>query len=127
MRSNNIELKGFVLKEDLPFIYSNASCAVFPSYAESFSMAPMEAMAVGCPVIFTKRTSGPELITNGFDGLLVNPDNIQEIADAILFMLNNRLEAIEMGQKGYRRVKDFFNISFIADKHIEYYEYIIKT
>lgn len=127
MPANAIELKGFVLKEDLPSIYSNTSCSVFPSYAESFSMAPMEAMAVGCPVIFTKRTSGPELITNGYDGLLVDPDNIQEIADAILFMLNNRERAIEMGQNGYKRVKGSFDISIIADNHIEHYEHIIKV
>ena len=87
---DSVEIKGFVSNELLPTIYSIASCAIFPSYQEAFSMAPMEAMAVGCPVIYTKRTSGPELITNGEDGLLIDPDNVQEIADAILFILKNR-------------------------------------
>ena len=53
IHENTIELKGFVTKEDLPKIYTSAACAIFPSYAESFSMAPMEAMVIGCPVIYT--------------------------------------------------------------------------
>lgn len=119
--NNGVELKGFVSKEDLQSVFLQVSCAVFPSYQEAFGMAPMEAMAVGCPVIFTKLTSGPELITNGVDGLLVDPDNEQEISDAIILMLTNRKRAIEMGQNGVRKIRDNFDINLIAEKHIEYY------
>ena len=118
---NSIVLKGFVSNEDLQKIYASAACAIFPSYAESFSMAPMEAMAIGCPVIYTKRSSGPELITNGVDGLLIDPDNILEIADAIIFMLTSRHRASEMGQNGIKKVRDNFDINLIAEKHLEYY------
>jgi len=122
---NSVEIKGFVSKELLSGIYSEASCAIFPSFQEAFSMAPMEAMAVGCPVIYTKRTSGPELITNGVDGILVDPENIQEIADAIVFILRNREKAIKLGQKGYLKIKDNFDISLIANRHLKYYQHII--
>jgi glycosyltransferase involved in cell wall biosynthesis len=125
MAIKTIELKGFVLKEDLPGIYASASCAIFPSYAETFGMAPIEAMAVGCPTIFTKRTSGPEIIDHGVDGLLVDPDNIQEIASAVISMLANRNQAIEMGKKGVKKVRDNFDIKLIAEKHIDYYNGLI--
>lgn len=123
---NSIFLKGFVSRENLANIYKSAACAVFPSYAESFSMAPMEAMAIGCPVIFTKRTSGPELITNGVDGLLVDPDNIDEISEAILFMLSNRKEAILMGRNAIPKMRKHFDINIVAEKHIEFYTGIIN-
>jgi glycogen synthase len=123
---NSVVLKGFISKELLPEIYASASCAIFPSYHEAFSMAPMEAMAVGCPVIYTKRTSGPELITNGVDGLLVDPDDIHGITNAILFMLKNRVRAIELGNNGYLRIKNHFDISIIADRHVVYYQGILK-
>jgi glycosyltransferase involved in cell wall biosynthesis len=121
---NSIELKGFVTKEVLSTIYASAACAIFPSYAESFSMAPMEAMATGCPVIYTKRSSGPELITNEVDGLLVDPDNIQEIADAIIVMLTDRKRAYEMGLKGAKKIRASFDIDIISEKHINFYNSI---
>jgi glycogen synthase len=121
----SIILKGFVNKMLLPEIYSSACCAIFPSYVESFSMAPMESMLVGCPTIYTKRTSGEELISNGINGLLIDPDNIEEIADAIIKMLSNRPFAIKMGRDGACHIKEEFNISAIADKHLSFYGSII--
>lgn len=118
----SIQLKGFVNNFFLSEIYSTASCAIFPSYAESFGMAPLESMVAGCPTIFTKRTSGEELIINGINGLLIDPDNIQEIADAIVKMLTDRKSAIEMGRKGSETIKKKFNISVIADQHIDLYQ-----
>jgi len=119
---DSLFLKGAVSHEQLIKIYTTAACTVFPSFAETLGMAPIEAMAVGCPVIFTMRTSGPEIINHGIDGLLVDPDNIQEIADAILWMLTNRKYAVEMGQQGYNKVRERFDIEIIADKHIKYYK-----
>jgi glycosyltransferase involved in cell wall biosynthesis len=126
MPVNTIELHGFVLKEDLPGIFASASCAIFPSYAETFGMGPIEAMIVGCPTIFTKRTSGPEIINDGIDGLLIDPDNIHEIANSIKRILTNRNQAIEMGKNGIKKVKENFDIKLIAEKHIEYYNWLIE-
>lgn len=120
-----IELKGYVSSYTLPEIYKSASCAVFPSYAESFGMAPLESMLIGCPTIFTRRASGEELITNGENGLLIDPDDIHGIADAIIEMLSNRKLAEEMGRRGAEMVKKKFNISVITDQHIALYQSII--
>jgi glycosyltransferase involved in cell wall biosynthesis len=122
----SVKLKGFAKKEDLAAFYATSSCAVFPSYSETFGMAPIEAMAIGCPTIFTKRTSGPEIIVNGIEGLLVDPDNLDEIAGAIIYMLTNRSQAIKMGQNGINKVREKFDISIIADKHIAYYSVILN-
>jgi len=123
---DSIVLKGFVKKEDLPAIYAFASCAIFPSYSETFGMAALEAMAIGCPTIFTKRTSGPEIINHGINGLLVDPDNIEEIANAIIILLTNREQAINMGERAYFNVREKFDISIIADNHIKYYTGIVN-
>jgi glycosyltransferase involved in cell wall biosynthesis len=121
-----IDFKGFIEKDKLSQIYRNASCAIFPSYAESFSMAPLESMRVGCPTIYTERASGGELITNGVDGLLIDPDDLEGIADAILFMLNNPTKAKQMGRNGVKTIRDKFNISSVADEHLKLYYNLIK-
>jgi glycosyltransferase involved in cell wall biosynthesis len=122
----SIELKGYVSSFKLSEIYRTASCAIFPSYAESFGMAPLESMLAGCPTIFTKRASGEELITNGIDGILIDPDNIQEIADALIIMLTDRRSALTMGKNAAATVKEKYDISIIADKHIELYNTLLK-
>ena len=63
-------------------------------------MAPVEAMVIGCPTIFTRRTAGKEIINEGCDGLLIDPDNLNEIANAIISMLTNRKSALQMGKNG---------------------------
>jgi glycogen synthase len=122
---DNLFLFGAIPQEQLLKVYSHAACAVFPSFVESFAMAPLEAMSVGCPTIYTKLSSGPELITDGVDGLLVDPKDINEIADAIILMLTDRQKAKDMGNKGYQKVRDKFEISLIADRQIAYYESLL--
>lgn len=119
--ADSIELKGFVNRIELEEIYRMASCAVFPSYIETFGMAAMEAMSVGCPTIFTKRACGAELISNGMNGLLIDPDKKDEISNAIIYMLNNRAEAKIMGSNGAKTIQEKFNIALIAKQHINLY------
>lgn len=123
---NSIHIKGFVTRAELLNIYRSVSCAIFPSFVESFGMAPLESMEVGCPTIFTKRVSGTELIKNGVTGLLVDPDNLEEISDAIIRMLSDKTAAETMGQKGSEMVNQKFNISVIADLHIDLYNSVLK-
>lgn len=122
----SIHIKGFVNRAKLLNIYRSVSCAIFPSFVESFGMAPLESMQVGCPTIFTKRVSGTELINDGVTGLLVNPDNIQEISDAIIRMLSDKTMAENMGRKGAKMVNQKFNISTIADLHIVLYKSMLQ-
>lgn len=121
----SVELRGFVDKDKLPSIYSSCGCAIFPSFAESFSMAPMESMKVGCPTIFTKRASGPELIRHGEDGLLVDPQDIDGMSEAIVLMLKDRKSAERMGRNGSTTIRERFDISLIADLHVNLYESLL--
>ena len=63
-------------------------------------MAPIEAMVIGCPTIFTRRAAGNEIINEGCDGLLIDPDYLNEITDVIISMLTNRKSALQMGKNG---------------------------
>ena len=55
--------------------FQRARVIVLPSYAEGFSLTPLHAMAAGCPTVYTSRGSGPEVIEDGRDGLLIDPDD----------------------------------------------------
>lgn len=122
---HKIHFKGHVNRETLFEIYSEANAAVFPSYAESFGIAPIEAMACGCPTIFTKLSTGPEIITNEVDGLLVNPYNPEEIADGIFRILNDKSFAEKVGLNAISKVKSFSSVK-MAKKSYLFYQSCIK-
>jgi glycosyltransferase involved in cell wall biosynthesis len=99
----------------------HATVAVFPSYAEAFAFAPLESMAQGCPTVYSTRGSGTELIRDGQDGILVDPDRPAEIAAAILRLLRDPALARRMGAAGRARVAQEFSLDVLLDRNVTFY------
>jgi glycosyltransferase involved in cell wall biosynthesis len=100
---------------------ASARVAVFPSFAEAFALAPLEAMAHACPTIYSRRGSGPELIRDGQDGLLVEPSNHEEIAAAVLRVLADDDLAARLAIAGRRRVIEHFSWDVLLEKNLAWY------
>lgn len=80
---------GFVPESDLIELYQHARLFVYPSAYEGFGLPVLEAMACGVPVVTSNRSSLPEI---GGDAVaLINPDDIQELKDAIARGLSDAL------------------------------------
>lgn len=62
-------------------IFNRAIAMVHPSLHEGFGLTPLEAMKCGCPVICSNVTAMPEVV--GDSGILINPENIKEISEAM--------------------------------------------
>lgn len=78
---------GFIKLLDLPYLYTKASLFAYPSFYEGFGLPPIEAMACGTPVISSNVTSIPEVLDDS--ALLVNPQDIYEISDAMRLILED--------------------------------------
>ena len=76
-----VRFLGFVPFEALRIFFESAALFVFPSLYEGFGLPPLEAMATGTPVVASNVSSLPEVL--GDAALLVNPENVFEIARAI--------------------------------------------
>lgn len=100
----------------------HARVAVFPSYAEAFAMAPLEAMAQACPTVYSIQGSGPELIEDGKDGLLVDPASPLQIAAAIDRVLRDHALAHALGQAGREKVSSRFSLPQILRQNEEFYQ-----
>jgi glycosyltransferase involved in cell wall biosynthesis len=107
---DTVQFYDHVSREELQHALSSAWLSVFPSYAEAFAIAPMEAMLCGCPTIYSQRGSGPELMQDGRDGLLIDPDNTDQLAEAIVRLLEDDQLARRLGEAGRQRVKDRFTV-----------------
>ncbi len=88
---------------------------LLPSLWEGFSMAILEAMAAGIPVIATMVGGAGEVITSGKDGRLIPPGDAQSLAEAIKDALLHKDKYLEMARIGRERVGQ----NFSQDKHME--------
>jgi len=104
-------------------LMKNASLLVFASLYEGFGLPPLEAMACGCPVIASDNSSLPEVC--GEAAYYVNPQNPQDISDAIITVLNNKALRNELVNNGLDRAKQFSWINS-ATEHLNVLEHVIK-
>ncbi len=102
---DDIIFTDFVADEDKVYLYKSASLFVYPSFYEGFGFPPLEAMALGVPVITSDCSSLPEVV--GEAGLMVNPYNIGRLAWAMNEVLSNEELREKMIIKGYEQVKKF--------------------
>ncbi|MEO8592825.1 MAG: glycosyltransferase family 4 protein [Candidatus Solibacter sp.] len=125
--SNSVHFYGHIRTEELRNVYRTARLAVFPSYTEAFALAPIEAMAEACPVIYSKLHSGPELITHGHDGFLVDPDDLRALSDDILGLLNDDELACRLGRRGRERAEARFSPGPVVERNRRYYQECIDS
>jgi glycosyltransferase involved in cell wall biosynthesis len=102
-------------------ILSVTDIFVLPSLWEGMSIALLEAMASGVPVIATNVGSNPEVVTNGINGFIVPPKDSKSLADKMGELLVDSRKATDMGFQGRTIVKEYFGIDRLVKKHEELY------
>jgi len=96
---------GWVSQEDLPAIYSMAELFAFPSRYESFGIPVLEAMACGCPVVTSNDGAMPEIASGAAE--LVDPYDVDSVANGIARLLEDRAWRRELVQRGLARARQF--------------------
>jgi glycosyltransferase involved in cell wall biosynthesis len=102
---SNVVFINHVDRDKLRQFYIFAALLVYPSALETFGLPPLEAMACGCPVIISNRTSLPEV--SGAAALIVDPENVVELAEAMLKILRDKELKQELISKGYEQAKKY--------------------
>lgn len=96
---------GQVPQEQMPELMSSASAVVYPSFYEGFGFPPLEAMAVGTPVVASNRGSLPEVL--GSAALLVDPADDRALAEAVEAVLTRPELRERMSQAGRQHSANF--------------------
>jgi glycosyltransferase involved in cell wall biosynthesis len=99
--------------------YKDASIFVYPSRQEEFGLPALEAMASGIPVITSNRGSLPEVV--GDAALLVDPDDVQGLAELMYSLLSDETLRSKMIQRGLTRARQF-SWEQTAQKTVSVYE-----
>ncbi len=85
-------------------LLSKADVFLLPSYNEGLPMALLEAMSWGLPVITTPVGGIPEVVTHSETGLLVNPGDLQQLAEALQSLIENESLRLNLGRAARKRV-----------------------
>lgn len=120
---DRILFTGWVSHDDLPVLYNLAELFVLPSLYEGFGIPLLEAMACGCPVLTSKTASPPEVMDGA--AYLVDPLEVNEIAEGTLEMLSSLPRREEMIKRGLQRVKSF-NWESCAEKTLAVLESLMN-
>lgn len=109
--SDKVIFPGFVSKEELPDYYRLCDLFIMPSKGEGFGIVFLEALSSGKPVIAGNMDGSVDALLGGEVGLLVNPDNIGEIAEAILEILSGK-KCVNLNDSSHLREKVIERFSF---------------
>ncbi len=120
-----VSFLGFCNREQLKQQIDNCSFACLPSYFETLGVAALEIMARNKALIFTNRTAGVEVINDGNDGLLVNPENIEDIVEKISLLIEHTDFRKKISDNAYLKVKNCFLTPVICNKIETFYRSII--
>jgi glycosyltransferase involved in cell wall biosynthesis len=120
-----IEFTGFV--NDVPARVANLDILVHASTTgEPYGQVIIEGMAAGKPVIATNGGGVPEIVVAGVTGLLVSMDSVDEMTEAIRYLLSDPNVCLRMGRNGRARVLEQFTVNQTAHAVEQVYQELLR-
>jgi len=107
--------------EEKPWLFSAVDIFAYPSGFESFGIAFLESWAIKRPVIGCRAGAIPWVITAGRDGLLIDFQNDEQLAEAIISLLRNPYWARQLGEAGYKKVINHYRWPQVASCFRDFY------
>jgi len=120
----HVRFLGFQPHETLAAFYRLARAFVFPSLYEGFGLPPLEAMACGAPVVTSNVSSLPEIA--GDAALLVDPYDVDAIADGIRRAVTDEALRADLIQRGLARARAFSWAQSVGEIHKIYMEVLAR-
>jgi len=124
--NKNIHYLGFQPKEKTIPLIRGSKLLIQPSLVEGISATLLEAMACKTPVIVTNIGGNVELFENDKTGVLIEPENSEELLRKIKFLLNNPIKSKQISDSAFEQVQKY-NWSNIGKKYLNLYEKLLHS
>jgi glycosyltransferase involved in cell wall biosynthesis len=105
-----VEFRGEVDARQKLLYYAASDCLLLPSHVENAPMTIIEAMAAGLPVVSTRIAAIPEMVDHDETGILIEPGRPDQIAEAVVRLVNDRDISRKMGHAGRERFLAMFDM-----------------
>ncbi|HEY7413652.1 MAG TPA: glycosyltransferase family 4 protein [Ktedonobacteraceae bacterium] len=116
----NVEFAG--LKSDIPEQLHRAAISVLPSRWEGMPNALLEAMACGLACVATQVSGSEDIIQHGFNGLLVETENYEQMAQALILLLRDPQLVREYGAQARQTIERHYTLDYITNQYVEVYQ-----
>jgi glycosyltransferase involved in cell wall biosynthesis len=120
----NIIFPGF--RSDTPDVLSAFDIFIFPSHAEAFGLALIEAMAMEKASVCANADGVLDIAVDGETNLLFQNKNADDLASKTELLINDENKRLQMGKAARQRVLNVFDLEIITDKTIEFYNNCIN-
>jgi glycosyltransferase involved in cell wall biosynthesis len=118
---------GHISDDQLRDAYAAADVVVLPSYAETFPLAVLDAMAWGKPIVAARVGGIEHMLTDGRTGILIEPRNSDALALAIKRLLMDADLSASMGAKARSDVHDRFSWAEVIGRYEEICQRLVKS
>ena len=123
-KRGNVEFLGF--RSDINTLYANCNIVCLPSYyGEGLPKSLVEAAACGRAIITTDMPGCRDSIIPDETGILIQPKNAVELADAIEYLIENPTVRMKMGASGRKLAEDAFTIESVVEEHMNIYQELL--
>jgi len=117
----------FLGKKNKVYEFLNrANIYVQPSLHEGLPNSLIEAMACGLPVVVTNVGGMPDIVKDSLDGFVVEPSNVNSLANAIRKLLYNPTLRNKMGAAGRSKIEKYYSLEFITNNYITLYQQLLN-
>ena len=108
-------------RRDVAEILNCVDVLVLPSFSEGLPMILLEAMACRVPVVASRVGGIPEVVSHGYNGLLVPPGEADPLGEALFYLMRHKKEAGCMGEAGWARIQGEFSLRKEAEAYERLY------
>jgi glycogen synthase len=123
-----VDFLGWIEPENVPELINKATIVLVPSrWREPFPLVALQAAQMARPLVAARVGGLPELIIHQQTGVLIDKEDIQQLVEAVAFLLKNPKIAVQYGQAGRKRSEDVFGMARYIDAYDALYRYLVKN
>ncbi|WP_444923223.1 glycosyltransferase family 4 protein [Microbulbifer sp. DLAB2-AF] len=124
--SGHAHFLGNVSNKEMSNIYRAANASSLPSFMEGMSIAGLEAMASGLPLIASNVGGTPYIVNDGITGILTRPGSVEDLQGAIKQLMSDRNLSNRMGNAALAVVQEKFSWEKVAYQVLAHYKQLTR-
>ncbi len=121
--NSNIIFKGLIAYAEVLHFLSSVDIVVVPSRTDNLPTVVLESLSAGSPVIGSNSGGIPDIISDGWNGLLFERENADELSEKIIMLLNDEQKRDEIG----RNARKSFEKRYCIDQHCSRFEQMLQV
>lgn len=126
-KDQSISFLGHLPKTEMESILVKCDVAIYPSYSETFGLAPIESMALMVPTIYTQLSCGPEIMqTRELVDICVNPDDHLNVANILIKLLRSENLRCHIAKLGRKLVQENYSNEAKTIDNEAFYKRVVK-